>query len=346
MKAVQTVKNFIISNARNLIIYGGIVAASLIIAIPLLVWASGSAPVGEILYVPATVQLREGMRTEYLVNETIPASDYSLVLEDGTAIGGADCEAEADMTCAGVKNVNVSYQDGDTVYTGSFPVEVFGVRHISIEQYPQSYWIDADGNPVFGSSSQSSGLVVWAELTGAPDEFALTQEHPDWTTTVVLDPSLYKVESKATPEGRAFQVTCGNVTSGFAIIDNNGTAMCLPLQSMSHFVEFDNTDGGAERLTLYIEQAERNTEDGDAQGSQARGVYVYTSAQGEVFTYSFGYYLNGWSSNFLSASLNNWALQDGVDDANWGGDMRVTVNGKTFRGGRADWHFAVLDNRA
>lgn len=186
-------------------------------------------------------------------------------------------------------------------------------------------------------------------------------DHPDWTTTVVLEPEMYSVSCTATTEGSAFEVKCGNVSTGFALIDNGqGGIMSLPMQSMSHYVSFDNVSGGAETLTLYIEQAERNTEDKPNNGdpikdqeemaSRARGTYVYTAADGTVTTYRFEYYLQGWSSNFLSATLNNWAVQDGVDDANWGGDMRVTVTvnyvSTVFRGARADWHFAVLDNRA
>ncbi len=348
MKVLQAVKDFVSHNRRNVIIYGAVIIVTIVLAVPLLVWAGGSTPVGELIYAPATVKLREGMRTEYLVNETISPEDYSLELEDGTVIDGADCTVEADMTSAGLKNVQVSWQEGDTVHSGTFPVKVFGVRHISIEEYPSQYWIDANGSPVFTGSDQ---LVVWAELTGEPTEFEMPADHPDWTTTVVLEPEMYSVSCTATTEGSAFEVKCGNVSTGFALIDNGqGGIMSLPMQSMSHYVSFDNVSGGAETLTLYIEQAERNTEDGDAEGSRARGTYVYTAADGTVTTYRFEYYLQGWSSNFLSAALNNWAVQDGVDDANWGGDMRVTVTvnyvSTVFRGARADWHFAVLDNRA
>ena len=66
----------------------------------------------------------------------------------------------------------------------------------------------------------SDQLVVWAELTGEPTEFEMPADHPDWTTTVVLEPEMYSVSCTATTEGSAFEVKCGNVSTGFALIDN------------------------------------------------------------------------------------------------------------------------------
>ena len=76
MKVLQAVKDFVSHNRRNVIIYGAVIIVTIVLAVPLLVWAGGSTPVGELIYAPATVKLREGMRTEYLVNETISPGDY------------------------------------------------------------------------------------------------------------------------------------------------------------------------------------------------------------------------------------------------------------------------------
>lgn len=382
MKFIDNIKNYVAEHRRKVIIYGAVCIVTLVMAIALIVWASGSAALDEIFYKSATVKLSDGMRREYLVNEKLPAEKLSLELEDGTVIAGADCTLEADFSTAGIKQVSLSWQDGNTVYTGSFSVTVFGVRHISIEQYPADYWIDISGNPVLGSPgavetpedsedesnaaegetsadgetdvdegteeeiAPAGGLVVWAELTGEPTEFTFPEEHPEWTTTIVLTPELYNLTSVQTGEGYAFEISCGNVKDAFAMVSVGAEKRCLPLQSLDSVVTFDNVNSGAETLTLYIEQSERNFEDGENEASMAKGTYVYTAANGGTFVFTFRYTLSGWSSNFMSSALNNGQITDGVDDAAWGGDMRVTVNGVLFRGAKAEWHLAVLDNRA
>ena len=384
MKFFENIKNYVAEHRRNVIIYSAICIVTLAMAIALIIWASGSAALDEIFYENATVKFSDGMRREYLVNEELPAENLSLELESGTVIAGTDCTLEADFSSAGIKQVSLSWQDGNTVYTGSFSVTVFGVRHISIEQYPTDYWIDISGNPVLGTpgavetpeenedesnaaegetsegdqeagtdaeeeteeATPAGGLVVWAELTGEPTEFAFPEEHPDWTTTIVLTPELYDITSVQTNEGYAFEISCGNVKDAFAMVSIGAEKRCLPLQSLDSVVTFDNVNSGAETLTLYIEQSERNFEDGASEASMAKGTYVYTAANGGTYVYTFRYTLSGWSSNFMASALNNGQITDGVDDAAWGGDMRVTVNGVLFRGARAAWHLAVLDNRA
>lgn len=345
---IQSVKQYIANNKVKVAIYAAIVLITIVLAIPLLVWASKSVPVGVTVEEPATVIVAEGMRTEYLESETIAPEDFSLELEDGRVIAGADCELEFDNTSAGLKAVTASWQEGSTIYKGTFPepVKVLGVRHIAVElaENIPSVWIDAEGKPVF--SGNTLPYTVLANVTEETDAFAHPEDNPEWKDTIVLSPTQYTITSSVVPGGYAFEVACGEAKTAFAVVRTGSTFQAYNMQSAMHYISFQNTTGGAETLTLFVAQAERNNSDGNNEGTQAKGTYVYTDAAGNVSTYQFAFYLNGWESNFLSTNLNNWAIQDSVDNDNWGGDMRVAVGNVIFRGAYNDWHFAVLDNRA
>ena len=42
MKVLQAVKDFVLNNRRNVIIYGAVIIVTVALAVPLLVWAGGS----------------------------------------------------------------------------------------------------------------------------------------------------------------------------------------------------------------------------------------------------------------------------------------------------------------
>lgn len=372
MKIAENIRDYVLRNLRSVIIYGTAIFVTLVLALALIIWASLSGNADEFTYVDATVKLADGMRREYLVNESLSPEDYSLELEDGTVIAGSDCELDVDMTTAGVKIVNVSWQDEQTIHSDTFTVTVFGVRHVILgDELPTQYWLDLQGIPRLGTPEAElteegaepvadGGLVVMAELSDMSTEFAIPEVQGLPDNTVVLTPEQYNIEYKATPEGYAFEVGAGNASAAFAIVGGTNYRQAVRIQSLDHILTFTNITGTSEKLTLYVAQAERNFEDNasaEAEASKARGTYVFTKANGQIQTFAFSFYqYNGshWESKYLNGYMLEDDHIDGNDDGGvaWGGDMRVRVRvtdmtpGEiTFRGARADWHLAILDGR-
>lgn len=313
-------------NKWKILVYGVATIATLVTFPILLSWALDGDTMAEMVIKQVSALAKEDARVEYIVGETPTADGFALVI-DGKVQN--DCKIELDTASAGVKPARVYYESGNTTYEGFYPVTVFGVRHIDIRQQPTALIEKEDG------TIELENLVVWAELSGAPKQLKVQDEHPEWDTTIVLSKDNYTVwqSDDKVPGGYAVNLSCGSIMKSFAFVTIGGVNYVF--DNLSRIVTFANVNQGEESLTLFVTQPETNNSDGE---TGARGKYLYTDESGTEHIYDFAYYINGWESHFVS----NATFSNGVEERLIGDDLQVTINGINFTASHSAWTSAIL----
>jgi hypothetical protein len=326
------------------LLYVAFFALSFVGLIYLSAWAFRGTAEGEMLTYDAELIRGENVRTEYIVDQTLDVSDIALKFtpESGEEeiVSAEDCTITADLSSAGIKEVNLSYQYNDyTVYMANYYVEVYAVRHLVLKNYPSGITENADG-----SVTLSKGLELWAELDKEPKtkDFLQPTEEDDpviasWesNTVIKLDETLCDItvtKDDGLDGYYAVTAVCGNKTQAFGIYQINGDT--YPLSSPDRVLELTNKSGTEEKLTLVVTDYDQNFASGSGEAS---GVYYYTDAVGNVEKYGFSYRLENWASTFSSASYGE------VDDRQYGSGMKATVGDAIFYATQPEWHKAVLN---
>ena len=312
------------------LVYGAFLVCTLALSIGLAVWANAGGKENTV-YVSATAETSPTTRLEYLVGETVDLTGVTMTLPDGKQLSKDEYTATADFSAAGLKAVQLSYTEGNTVYETAYAVEVFAVRHLDVRD--KTIDRNRDG------SWDVSDLVIWAELSGASHEFEKPEQFSDIDdTAIVLDERLFQVEVTETQFEGFYQatITCGRLSASFSFTPDTDALV----QDFNRILAFTNTSGGGEKLTLYVQSNSNGfVPPNGSQNIEVRGTYVYDPANGEKPSkYEFIYTLNGWSSSFNSASVGQ-----GLTDEQSGDDMQVTVNGVTFSAVGSAWRKAVLN---
>ncbi len=312
-------------NKWKILVYGLSSVATIVTFSVLLAWASGGDVVTEIQIIRVSALATEDARTEYLVGETPSANGFALVIDGKIR---SDCKVDVDTSTAGTKAARVYCEADNTTYEGTYPVTVFAVKHLDIKQMPTSVTVGEDGTVALVDA------VIWAELSGSPKQLPVQTEHPDWTTTVVLSSEYYtaSVEDASVSGGKIVTLHAGALSTSFVFVSIN-----YVLDSPKRVVTFKNADeNGKETLTLFVTKTESNGN--DKEENPARGIYVYTNADGVVVTYGFAYYIVGYESHFISNSL----CGSPVEEKQVGDDLQVKIDGHTFTAPHSAWTGAIL----
>ena len=311
-------------NKWKIIGYGGATIATVVVFSSLLGWASSGDGEEKIEVLTVSALAKENARVEYIVGETVIPSGFSLIIDGKVQ---SDCAVDVDTTTAGIKSARVYYQDGNTTYEGYYPVTVFGVRHLDVQKAPSGVTENEDG------SLELKDIVVWAELSGEPKQLPLTEEHPDWKSTVVLSAQNYTVWQTEEAKGKTVTLKCGGSSVSFVFVTIGGENYVL--NSTARILSFNNASGGDEKLTLYVFETESDNSDGD---KGASGKYVYVDSSGQERVYDFAYYISGWESHFVSGEK----FSNGIVEKQVGDDLQVTINGVVFTASHSAWTGAIL----
>ncbi len=302
------------------------IAVSAILGISLVAWAQTDISDADVEIREATVLFGESSRTEYLAGETIDPAGIKLTGNDKVF---ENVQITCDLSSAGLKRAEISVQDGNVYWRGYYAVTVYAIRHYEVKNIPTSFETDENGNLA------ADGIVIWADLNAAPSEIPTVA---GLDNVVELPSAMYDVTVKASDE------FAGAYNLGIAFGDNKIDYFCvavngqmLTLDSRDRILPLKNTSGGTETLTLYVTQIETSGSDGT---NGATGVYVYTDADGNVTTYDFDFYLDGWASNFHSGD-NEQGLTDKYDGATEG--YIAAIGDVTFRADKLPWHKAILN---
>lgn len=317
------------------IVYAVLILTTVILFASLLAWASKADESAEITVIECTVDVAEGTRREYLVGQTVTPDGLALKCGD-TQI--RDCEVQGSTDSAGLKRLEITHQDGNTLYRGYFDINVFTIRHCDLNTDEITFKTDENGVP------QAENDVLKLDLDSHPTEFNV--ENEQMPNVVTLDKSMYtiKITPKAAQKGfydmtvmmgqrTLLSYTCVYVAGRYLLLDNENRVL-----------KFDNvtTDSDA-KLTLYV------TTPNGANG--ALGIYMYESPSAvaeayDVTYYNFKYWLEGWTSHFDSSLVNNGAnivdsILPGAEGDPYSDGMQVVVDGITFKAAMGPWHAAV-----
>lgn len=313
------------------IAYSALMAVTAALVISLCAWAAaGSGLQSAVNYIDGEVLL-DGVRSEYLVGETVAADGVTLKA-GGKTFSGGKIEISVDNLSAGDKMVEVTHREGGDCYRGYFPVRYFLIRHLDMRKTPTRVVTDADGKV------SVEGMVLWAELSGVPTAFKQPDEE-GYDTVIILGEDNYDIKLGERDEYGGFtaQISCGSATASTYLIDVGGEYVAL--DSPNRIMTFANESGTDSTLTLYV--TSYGATDGDRL-NVAEGFYVYRGG-GETRRLKFGYYLmNGtWASVFHSADFGE-GLREERREAE-GDSLVVFFNGESFRGSSEDWRRAILN---
>ena len=297
-------------------IYICLLFASLIFISAMCIWAALDKSSADVEIVDAEVLVEDNIRREYLAGEEISQEGISLQIGKNSI---SDVTLTCDTSTAGLKKVEVSYQDGNIYYRGYFSITVFTVRHYDLRNQPELYR-DDNGN------LQCGGVEIWVELNAEPTEFVTVG---GYKTTIALPSSMYEttvLQDEENASEYSLTINCTAATLSYYYVDIG--SRIIMLDSQNRILELTNQNGTQETLKLYVTQA----------GSEARGYYVFTAANGEKTVLQFSYYLDGWTSHFTSSSFN-----EGLTESQTGDDYEAVYGGVTFRADANSWHRAILN---
>lgn len=305
-----------------------LILVSAILGISLVAWAQTDTSAADIEIREAEVLFGEASRTEYITGEAIDPAGISL---SANGMVYEDVQISCDLSSAGLKRAEVSVQDGNVYWRGYYPITVYTIRHYDVKNIPTSFDTDEDGNLV------ANGIVIWADLNAKPAEIPTVAE---FDKVIELPASMYDVTVKANDD------YAGAYNLSIAFGDNKINYFCvnaggrmIALNSPERILSLANTAGGAETLTLYVTQIEATNSDG---ANGATGVYVYTDADGNVSTYDFDFYLDGYTVSHFHSGDNNQGLTDSY--ANDGSEgFFAEVDGVKFKAEKLPWHKAILN---
>lgn len=277
----------------------------------------------------------DSLRREYLVNESIDLTDVQLEINKDLYVNASDCKVTYDFSSAGDKVVSLSYEYEEKNYVSNFMVEVFSVRHLDIREKTLSKNKDDSWN--------TSALIVWAELNKPAVEFEKPIEFSDIDDTVIiLNENQYQIDIKEEDREGYYtaKIRSGLAESSFAFITNTDDPK---VNSIDRILTLTNASGTEDTLTLFVTESSTNFASPTGQGTiEVRGVYVLEDAYKNKTRYDFAYALNGWTSDFKSASFNQ-GLKDYQGYLEDGDAYRVEVNGLTFFATGSEWHKAILN---
>ena len=327
----MNIKAFIQRNVR-ILIYAAFGVCTFVCFLALMLWAGATGQDG-VIVLQAKAVTSPTTRSEYIVGETIDITGVTMQLPDGTVLTEENLQATADLEKAGMQAVTLTYVGSDATYQATYPVQVFSVRHMDVRQKEVRKNLDGSWN--------LSDLIIWAELSGAPTEFEKPEQFSALKdTAIVLKEQFYTFTAvEGNTEGFYYgTVTCGNCSATFGFNPDPDA----PVQNEERILTFTNTNGGNEKLTLYV--TENSIDFATPNGSQTvdvRGVYIYENANGEKTRYQFIFALAGWTSTFQSETAGEglYDRQDAQDAS--GNTLAVTVNGITFTANK--WQKAVLN---
>ena len=313
------------------IAYIAIGAAFITSLIPSLIWAgSDSTNLNEVKVEEAKLILDESARLEYIEGEKFDPTGVSISYKN-KVIEAKDLNAiKYDFTTAGTNVVELINEIGNVHYRALLPVKVYHVRHLDIQN--SSVSLNEDG------TWDTTNLRVLAELNEPfksfprPDQFS-----QDWQKVALLNPNQYTLNMKETSFKGKYEGTiyAGKTSGTFTYYDE--------LQfNQDRVLTLINISNTRDKLTLFVETNTNNFVWPDGMSRvEAEGTYVFTSENGEITNYRFKYYIDGWTSNFVSNSVD-YRVFDKFGGALDAAGMEVTINGVTFYATAEMWHVPVL----
>ena len=106
---------------------------SLVFISAICIWAAADTSSGDVEIAEAEVIIEDNVRREYLAGEEISADGVALKIGKNSV---TDVTLTCDTSTAGLKKVEVSFQDGNVYYRGYFTVTVFSIRHYDLRTQP------------------------------------------------------------------------------------------------------------------------------------------------------------------------------------------------------------------
>lgn len=163
----------------------------------------------------ATVELSEDARSEYVMGQPLDLSGVRLKVERGgetKLLSPEECTVDGDTSRAGAQSVTLSWQEGTILHTGSYPIKVYGVRHLDVRSVEQATRVYRKSD----TALSKSGIVVWAELSEEPGD-SFIKPHPDYRNVVQLEEDMFTLTSGDLGKSGIHYATLqsGKATAGF-----------------------------------------------------------------------------------------------------------------------------------
>lgn len=326
---VKSASEEIIKSSKNKNIFHissiGAVAVALI---PSIIWASiGNKTASEIIIENATIQISETTRIEYVENEKIDLTGCTFFYKDTSMPANEIKNIEYDFSKSGIRVITLTHEEENVQYVAKLPVTVYHIRHLAIDSInvskKETTW-------------DFSKLEIVAELNASPKTFEKPEQFSEeYQTAILLKEGQYTTYVKATPVNGRYEivVTAGNAQSSFTYYDEYTF-------NQDRVLKLVNQSGTKDKLTLFVET---NTNDfvwpDGASTVVSTGKYVFEDAAGNKTIYEFKYQIDGWTSHFISNSVDA-RVNDTYDDGTAG--YKCTINGTTFFASANAWHLPVL----
>ncbi|MBE7086976.1 MAG: hypothetical protein E7369_01590, partial [Clostridiales bacterium] len=323
---------------RSLCMYVLFGIVSLITFTSMFIWVLVGGDTSGIIISDAILVKGEGVRQEYLMDETFDATGISLNIGSSDApniIDVSNCQMSYDFTSAGKKRVSVTYQEtASQHYVAYLDVTVLFVRRLTVITPPTSITVNPDG-----TFTTDEDFTIHAELSSLPTDTETFVPVQGKQNTVVLKPNTYKAiasENIALDGYYSAQIICGSVRHSFNFYNKANKTFLV--DSEKSVVPFANDDQNSNStLTLVVTNAP-DTYQYDCVG-ESNGYYVYTDSQGESKVTPFNYQLKETAEVFKSPTSTNLLLSEYKS----GDDYKVTFSGETFTANPNLWQSAVVN---
>ena len=330
------------SSKTSKIIYSVSAGVTVILCASLLSWA-GLNSSDEVTYLSGELEVSPAARTEYLIGEEFDPTGIDFIV-DGKTLNPDEYTITNDFSNAGSKMVTYTFTEGNKIYNAYYPVEVYMVRHI-----------DVRNDEIYQNSSgewDTSGMLIWAELSGAATEFTKPVEYPNIDDTVIVLPDYYYSISVTPGKHETFYQGKISLLAGPLSYSFNFTSDPNALvDNEDRILDFINADGGKETLTLYVTKSSNNFNANITEPIEVEGIYVFNDGNGNETRFNFAYAYNPayYQSTFKSSQFNQglvdmqgYTNSEGVYD---GDAYQVKVNGCTFYALGSAWHLPILNWR-
>lgn len=329
---------------KRILIYGIFGICSLLLLLPLLIWAALDVTGSEIPEFRVSVVYGEEANAEYLLGGSFDPAGYSINIGSDRSphlVSADECELTYDFSSAGNKQVRISYKEGDRrIYYGLADVSVYFVRGITVEKQPEDITVNEDGT--FGCDEN---FRIVAELDRMPED--LTRFAPAVGGGVYLTPDMYRTsaaESKQTAGFYTGSVYCGNLTYSFNFYQDAGRTIFVKAER--NVIPFEGKNGA---LTLVVTDASdgyqfNGSSERDGTGS-TEGWYIYTKGE-EKTVIPFAYTLMETEEIFHSRleAQKDPALPS-ISESREGDDYIVTCGGDTFTVSADKWQSGVVNGQ-